>query len=415
MGAKKYIPIGSKINVYKPQTSGLPVPKAANDNYQAANDNGITEIPKKYRKAAVKGNLAKIANAVQAGKLTPAQASTLLGMAPASALVAVGATLVGGYVQGAVLEAVGLTPGFYAPGFTLTKQCPLNMSVPPGNFVQAFHQTAYSPNFGACRTGQTGAGMVALATAIGATIKTFCVGPEQIRPGLSTRYNHWQTYSRPIAGPAVSPTVYLPGPRSFPVPTGSPTAPMINPNLPGALVPAMPPVPDMIPPDAPAVDPVMKAEIGGAPEPVPRWFARPKPSMTRSQPPKKGEKEKKTRGPVQFGHMLAKAMDTISEGAEVVDAVYKALPPKLRGAIEADPAHSDKRGWADQFGQYGISGADWKLKAIYDNFDQLDAVEAFKNIIVNEAEDRVYGAAFRERKQVLAAGNSRYRKRSWSN
>jgi len=416
MGAKRLIPIGSKINTYQPVTKGLAVPKAANDNIVAANDNGLGNIPKKYVKAAAKGNLSKIANGVLKGVISQADANALLGITPASAAVALGATLVGGYVQGSVMTALSLVPGFYAPGFTVTKQCPLIMSVPPGSFVQGFRQTAYSPQFGNCNTGQNGAGMVPISTPIAADIQTFLLGPEQIRPGLSTRFNHWQVHSRPLAGVApVTPTVVAPGVRNFPVPQGSAMAPAPNPNTPVALVPSLPPVPDMIPPDLPAPDPVAKWETGAMDAPTPKWWKGQQPRMTPSAPPPKGTEERKAYSKVRgAGAALAAAMDRLSEGAEVVDAIYKALPPELRAKIESNPAHSDKRGWADQFGQYGIAGADWKLVAIYQNVDKLDVAQAFKNIIVNEAEDRVYGAAFRAKSEALAAGHSdRYRRKRW--
>ena len=107
-----------------------------------------------------------------------------------------------------------------------------------------------------------------------------------------------------------------------------------------------------------------------------------------------------------IGIATYKALDAVSEGAEVVDAVYDALPADVRKRWEKE-RFPDAR-WVrdkntgkwervgverpgDSFGQYGIDGADWKLQALYYNWHKVDVEKAIKNIIKNELSDRVIG------------------------
>lgn len=115
-------------------------------------------------------------------------------------------------------------------------------------------------------------------------------------------------------------------------------------------------------------------------------------SPPHASPPGKGEREKKTlTRSVQTAIKIAKGLDKLSEAAEVVDAVYEALPADVRARWEKYNKRKEMKG--DQMGQYGIDGADWKLKAIWYNWHRLDAKEAIINIAKNEVEDKLYGAA----------------------
>lgn len=113
------------------------------------------------------------------------------------------------------------------------------------------------------------------------------------------------------------------------------------------------------------------------------------PPVTRDPPPK-GEKQRKvlTRA-AQVGIAVYKALDKFSEGAEVVDAVYDALPDDVKKRWK----RPDRVG--DSFGQYGLEGADWKLRALYYNWHRLDVVQAVKNIIKNGLSDSVVGGMHR--------------------
>lgn len=147
-------------------------------------------------------------------------------------------------------------------------------------------------------------------------------------------------------------------------------------------------------------------------------------------PPRRDTKEKKviTRSKA-IAIQIAKALDNISEASEVVDALYEALPKDVRKRWEKDRFpdaywYKDKvtgqwkrggmsRGPADQFGQYGIDGADWKLEALWYNFHKIDAPEAIKNVIYNQVEDKLYGKAYAAKDRLTGRGKSR-NPRLWS-
>ena len=116
--------------------------------------------------------------------------------------------------------------------------------------------------------------------------------------------------------------------------------------------------------------------------------------------------------------------DKLSEGSEVVDCLYQQLPKDTRKKIEKDmgyhwfkvpetgkwkwvpPSGSVYSGAADQFGQYGVQGAPWKLQAIYDHFDKIGEAEMqgfAKCVAINEVEDRFVGKAMAQRSKAVYA------------
>lgn len=106
------------------------------------------------------------------------------------------------------------------------------------------------------------------------------------------------------------------------------------------------------------------------------------------RPPGRGEKEKKILSrSAKIGVMIFKILDQLSEGADVVDAVFEALPEDVRKRWKCNA----RRGPIDNFGQYGISNADCKLQALWHNWHRLDGREAVLNILKNELEDKIYG------------------------
>lgn len=114
--------------------------------------------------------------------------------------------------------------------------------------------------------------------------------------------------------------------------------------------------------------------------------APPRVPPVQREPPQKGEKQRKVITKTKaIGIALYKALDAASESAEVVDAVYDALPDDVKKRWKRE----DRPG--DNFGQYGLGGADWKLQALYYNWHRVDVVQAIKNIIKNELQDRVIG------------------------
>lgn len=103
------------------------------------------------------------------------------------------------------------------------------------------------------------------------------------------------------------------------------------------------------------------------------------------QPPRKREKHRKGKGPIAVGAALA---DSLSEGAEVVDALYEALPKKTQKKWSCNRSAA----FIDKAGQYGIDNADCKLKALYHNWHLVDADAAVRGIVANHLEDKFIGA-----------------------
>ena len=113
----------------------------------------------------------------------------------------------------------------------------------------------------------------------------------------------------------------------------------------------------------------------------------PPPFATR-EPPSPGTRERKV---IPRGRATAiavwRAVDRISEAAEVVDAFYDALPADVRKRWKC-PAN---RGLADTAGQYGIDGADCKARALWHNWDKVDVEQAIRNVVKNQIADKIIG------------------------
>lgn len=127
------------------------------------------------------------------------------------------------------------------------------------------------------------------------------------------------------------------------------------------------------------------------------------------EPPRRREKEKKyqTRSE-RLRHGLMTALDVLSEGAEIIDAAYDALPPRIRRRWEEKLGfHWAKvngkwkwlppRRWGNRFqsganaGQFGIDGAHWKAQALRHNWDKVDADVFAKNVLDNALQDILIG------------------------
>lgn len=171
---------------------------------------------------------------------------------------------------------------------------------------------------------------------------------------------------------------------------------MPNPNLVRDL-PGQPvlPVPGQNPQAPPVLDP--ESPFNNQPEQYPstprnwqwssgtRFQTRPH----RREPPRRNQKENKVRNrSATIGQLLFRALDNISEKAEIVDAIYDALPSDVKRRWSKG---RDGRGFIDQAGQYGIDGADWKLQALWHNWSKVDVEQAAKNIIKNYIEDKIIG------------------------
>lgn len=113
-------------------------------------------------------------------------------------------------------------------------------------------------------------------------------------------------------------------------------------------------------------------------------------------PPDRGVRERKGLTKLaKFGIALAGALDTMSEAAELVDAIYEALPEDVKKRWEAgvkkDYSIYTTVRQGDNYGQYGMDGADWKIRAIYHNWDKIDIEQAGRNILKNHISDKIIG------------------------
>ncbi len=178
----------------------------------------------------------------------------------------------------------------------------------------------------------------------------------------------------------------------------------LNPNFQRWINPTYQPLgkPDTAPAPAPVPHTIYEYLPTGRLRPGPRpGYAR----AARSTPPKPGTKEIKTK----VGKIAAKItsiLDRISEGSEVIDAIYKALPKDVRKRWEKG---RDLNRQGDQDGQYGVSGADWKVRAIWHNVTKIDVNTALRNIVLNELSDKLYGASHKARGELTFRGRKRRR------
>lgn len=124
----------------------------------------------------------------------------------------------------------------------------------------------------------------------------------------------------------------------------------------------------------------------GVGEGVPETYQPPVAAHRRAKPPDGVEENKGKSRSRAVAVAIMKGLDDISETAEIIDAIYGTLPEEIREQYE-----QDGRGLIDQAGQYGIDGADWKLQALYENWDRIDPNEAWKAIAKNIVEDQIHG------------------------
>lgn len=103
------------------------------------------------------------------------------------------------------------------------------------------------------------------------------------------------------------------------------------------------------------------------------------PAPSRPQPPKPGEKEKKMKTGLPPGKVAA-VINAATEGADAIDAIYGALPGKLRGSLY----------WSGQ-----ATTPQERALAIYNHFDEIDWEKAVGNLVANQLEDAFIGAVGR--------------------
>ncbi|WP_374412999.1 hypothetical protein [Novosphingobium colocasiae] len=133
--------------------------------------------------------------------------------------------------------------------------------------------------------------------------------------------------------------------------------------------------------------------------PLPEWAGweftstskRPTSQPHRRQRPEAGERERKTiTKSKKFVLGVFAALDTVSELSEIIDAFYDALPDRIKKRYQ-----QKRRGPIDSFGQYGIDGADWKIRVVWYNFSKIDAERALLNLMNNAFQDQLHGLIHR--------------------
>jgi hypothetical protein len=168
------------------------------------------------------------------------------------------------------------------------------------------------------------------------------------------------------------------------------------------------PFPITLPPEEQplVIDPV-RSPIGPA-EPAPRleFDVKPKPGarseftrfppMHRAAPPGRRTKEKKL--VVRAGATFLRVVNATTEGLDFFKSFYDALPDRYKSNYR----YSKKLGkWVPIF----KSNHPHRQRDLYQNWDKVDFEQAFKNLAMNELEDRFWGKQGqfmqRQRRQFL--------------
>jgi hypothetical protein len=303
-----------------------------------------------------------------------------------------GAIDLGAYLHGMITKQTSPRP-IPRGGWTLVGQC---KGGGPGNGWVVNTPTMTGSFANNCLAGQAGVEIFDLDAYTAANNSGLIRGQWN---AARDRYQHIVNYSRNLGNPSATTTHRY-------HPTNGINR-IINPNIHRLFNPTPQPLGITSPRSRPAENPNFHriVEIVGGPrQGVSPGVAR----AARSQPPKAGTKERKSKA-AQLGAAAFNVLDKISEGSEVVDAIYQALPGDVRRRWN----NNERRGAfskGDNAGQYGIDGADWKLRALYHNWDKVNINTALKNILANELEDRLYGAAYKARDNVTFRGRKRPRR-----
>lgn len=204
-------------------------------------------------------------------------------------------------------------------------------------------------------------------------------------PGIGTPL----TWVPPVGNPSPTPFVWAepgfgPHPGDVPsdYPSHIPPPRWLLPHLPINTWPQWreggnaPPRVDPRPSPAPRVEFVGAVNVDGSTAPAPSPS-----SPGRTKPPNPRAKERKLNAQGAVATAFARGLSAYTETSDVIDAIYKALPKKLRNRLR-------KEGKA--------KNPYLRAKAIYDHIDEIDWQQAAFNVITNEHQDRTYGRVFRD-------------------
>lgn len=109
------------------------------------------------------------------------------------------------------------------------------------------------------------------------------------------------------------------------------------------------------------------------------------------RPPRANEKESKRKRIRRVSGRIVAALDDVSEGAEVIDAFYDALPKEVRKKYDCDRFIKGRNPLIDNAGQYGIDRADCKMKALWNHWNEVDFDKAVYNVAANVVTDKIIG------------------------
>lgn len=285
------------------------------------------------------------------------------------------------------------------------------MVVPPGSGWFQYHDcgnghadaywtntTVFYPEFN-CLSGQAVSWQPianASTATVGNNVNTMCIGRGYWVNETQQRFENNQWWHRP-SHPTDSSPVGLPHPgrsaRRLPNPTPEPNLVRRMPGIVSPLdhtgrVPEPANLPRFEPDRSRARDTgVSPISVTASSSGLSRGGG-----TTIGSPPKARDRERKTQSKSrQLGVAMFHLLDVVSETADIISAVYDALPDDVR----ARSGCNKKRGPGDQFGQYGLGQADCKLQAIYRNWMVLDTNQAWKNIAKNLIEDQLHGVYHR--------------------
>lgn len=203
----------------------------------------------------------------------------------------------------------------------------------------------------------------------------------------------------PIAVPPLSPQP-LPIPRppwvpQLPNPEAEPGPDPWFPDVPPEYEPGVRPNPRPVPgtrpwpvyppyhPDAGFWPPGQEAtDPSGRPGPGSRPRPQPLPEPSPARPPGRRVKERKLSASSRQRKLLGMLASGASEGFDLLDALFDALPDSIKRRFKDHPNE--------------------KFKALYRHWDKVDMNKAFENIWRNQVEDRYFGQKFGEMQDALS-------------
>lgn len=280
-------------------------------------------------------------------------------------------------------------------GWYLYHDCGTRPGAPPYVLSQGYYgpriRTAGSNTFPGCVAGQSMTGAIDAFAGIPANIPSIARTIFLYDVGLTAGTQRgridlvwWRSTTGPSPAFRFNPVGFAPAPWSMPDPNvmrGAPgTPPEPAPPTPGAVPPAPAPAP---------LPPAWGWTPGGGFRP---------PQHVRQPPGGNARDRKNVSRAAKIGRFLWGLLDTASELSEIGGAFWDALPEEIRERYGCTDAVS--------IGQYGFDLTTCKGRALWENWDQIDTAEAFKNLAKNVVEDMTIGQFHRWLSKMYPPGVS---------